>query len=111
MKPLQSTTYNMTFKRSARHVIALAIRFDVADQLRHCRPSAAEIKSRMLSIAFKEKLKTNSAAIEQLVAGSNSDIRQVLNMMSSWKLTSSDMDFNQSKELCVLMVLHSMYKS
>ncbi|KAG8855857.1 hypothetical protein FRB96_006679 [Tulasnella sp. 330] len=77
MKPLQNTTFNMTFKR----------------------PSAAEIRSRMLSIAFKENLKTNAAAIEQLVAGSNSDIRQILNMMSSWRLTSSDMDFSDSKEL------------
>lgn len=53
----------------------------------------------MLSIAYKEKLKTNAAAIEQLVAGSNSDIRQVLNMMSSYKLTSDSMDFNDSKDL------------
>lgn len=37
--------------------------------------------------------------IDQLINGSQSDIRQVLNMLSTWKLSSNTMDFDESKAL------------
>ncbi|KAG8901434.1 hypothetical protein FRB99_005308 [Tulasnella sp. 403] len=86
MKPLYPTTYNLTFRRA----------------------TAAEIRSRMLSIAFKEKLKVSAAALDQLVAGSNSDIRQVLNMLSTWKLTNDALDFDQSKDMSAMNEKHSI---
>ena len=44
-------------------------------------------------------MKIPANVIDQLVAGSQSDIRQVLNMMSTWKLSSNTMDFDESKAL------------
>jgi replication factor C subunit 1 len=40
--------------------------------------------------------------IDQLVAGAQSDIRQVLNMLSTWKLSNDSMDFDEGKSLCVM---------
>ncbi|KAG8981914.1 hypothetical protein FRC05_000056 [Tulasnella sp. 425] len=86
MKPLQSTTFALTFKR----------------------PTAAEIRSRLQTIAFKEKLKTSASAIDALAQGSNSDIRQILNMMSTWKLSNDSMDFDQSKDLAAANEKYSL---
>ncbi|WVQ93768.1 hypothetical protein IAU59_000846 [Kwoniella sp. CBS 9459] len=77
MKPLQSTTFNMTFRR----------------------PGPAEIRSRIMSILFKEKLKIPANVVDELVKGVNSDIRQVLNMLSTFKLSKDQMDFDEGKEL------------
>lgn len=93
MKPLVNATFKMTFKR----------------------PQANEIRSRMMTIAYKyvmptscssltdhrcrEKMKLPANVVDQLIQGVNSDIRQVLNMMSTWKLSSNTMDFDESKAL------------
>jgi replication factor C subunit 1 len=37
--------------------------------------------------------------IDQLIAGAQSDIRQVLNMLSTWKLSSDSMTFDEAKIL------------
>ncbi|WRT63728.1 uncharacterized protein IL334_000651 [Kwoniella shivajii] len=77
MKPLQSTTFNMTFRR----------------------PTPPEIRSRIMSILFKEKLKIPPNVVDELVKGVNSDIRQVLNMLSTFKLSKDQMDFDEGKQL------------
>lgn len=41
--------------------------------------------------------------VDQLVQGAQSDIRQVLNMLSTWKLSSSTMDFDEGKQLFVFL--------
>ncbi|KAI0031291.1 replication factor RFC1 C terminal domain-containing protein [Vararia minispora EC-137] len=77
MKPLTNATFNMTFRK----------------------PEEKMIRSRIMSIAFKEGMKVPANVIDNLVKGVNSDIRQVLNMLSTWKLSSSTMDFDESKAL------------
>ncbi|KAI0092881.1 DNA replication factor C, large subunit [Irpex rosettiformis] len=77
LKPLIGNTFNLPFKR----------------------PEANAIRSRILSVAFKEKMKIPANVIDQLVMGSQSDIRQVLNMLSTWKLSSDTMDFDEGKSL------------
>ncbi|KAK7696550.1 hypothetical protein QCA50_001208 [Cerrena zonata] len=77
LKSLVNTAYNLSFRR----------------------PDAAAIRSRMLTIAFKEKLKVPANVLDQLVQGAQSDIRQVLNMLSTWKLSSNTMDFDEGKTL------------
>lgn len=47
----------------------------------------------------REKMKIPPNVIDQLIAGSQSDIRQVLNMLSTWKLSSNTMDFDEGKAL------------
>ncbi|KAJ8072409.1 DNA replication factor C complex subunit Rfc1 [Marasmius tenuissimus] len=77
LKPLQSTTYGLSFSK----------------------PQAAAVRSRILTIAFKEGMKVPANVIDQLVQGSQSDIRQILNMLSTFKLSSNTMDFDQGKAL------------
>nr|VWO96876.1 Uncharacterized protein [Ganoderma boninense] len=77
LKPLINATYNLTFKR----------------------PEANVIRSRILSIAFKEKMKIPANVVDQLVQGAQSDIRQVLNMLSTWRLSSNTIDFDEGKSL------------
>ncbi|EIW68022.1 hypothetical protein TREMEDRAFT_32699, partial [Tremella mesenterica DSM 1558] len=77
MKPLINTTYGMPFKR----------------------PGPNEVRSRIMSILYKEKLKIPTNVVDQLVQGANSDIRQVLNMLSTFKLGKSEMSFDEGKAL------------
>ncbi|KAK7050917.1 DNA replication factor C complex subunit Rfc1 [Paramarasmius palmivorus] len=77
LKPLMSTTYGLSFSK----------------------PPAAQIRSRILTIAYKEKMKLPANVVDQLVQGSQSDIRQILNMLSTWKLSNDAMDFDESKAL------------
>ncbi len=47
----------------------------------------------------REKMKLEGQVVDQLVESSQADIRQVLNMLSTWKLSSTTMDFAESKKL------------
>ncbi|EST09459.1 DNA replication factor RFC1, C-terminal [Kalmanozyma brasiliensis GHG001] len=77
MRPFEHTTYNLSFRK----------------------PDANQVKSRMLSIAFKEKLKIPGEVMAQLIEAAQSDIRSVINMLSTWKLSNDTMDFDESKQL------------
>ncbi|GAA5948383.1 hypothetical protein JCM3775_001641, partial [Rhodotorula graminis] len=77
MKPLLNTTFQMLFKR----------------------PTAQEIRSRIMSIAFKEGLKLDGKVVDQLVQGSQSDIRQIINMLATYKLGAQAISFDQGKAL------------
>lgn len=48
-------------------------------------------------------MKIPSAVVDELITGSQSDIRQVLTMLSTWKLSRNDMNFDEGKELCVVL--------
>ena len=50
----------------------------------------------------REKLAIPPNVMDQLVSGSGADIRQVINMLSTWKLGANSMDFDQGKELVAL---------
>lgn len=76
MTPLHSTTYNMTFSR----------------------PTTQAIRSRMLSIAFREKLQIPAEAMDQLIASAQNDLRLVTNMLSTWSLGKSRMSFDEGKQ-------------
>ncbi|KAJ3975737.1 purine nucleotide binding protein [Lentinula raphanica] len=77
LKPLMSTTYSLTFQK----------------------PQASMIRSRILSIVYREKMKIPANVIDQLIAGAQSDIRQVLNILSTVKLQSDSLSFDEGKEL------------
>ncbi|TCD66208.1 hypothetical protein EIP91_001655 [Steccherinum ochraceum] len=72
------------------------------------RPEAAAVRSRILSIIFKEKMKVPANVIDQLVTGAQSDIRQVLNMLSTWRLSSETMDFDEGKGLVKMNEKHTI---
>jgi replication factor C subunit 1 len=44
-------------------------------------------------------MKIPANVLDELVKGANSDIRQVLNMMSTFKLGKDEMDFDEGKAL------------
>lgn len=46
-------------------------------------------------------MKIPSVVVDELITGSQSDIRQILNMLSTWKLSRNDMNFDEGKELYV----------
>lgn len=50
-------------------------------------------------------MKVPANVIDQLVQGAQSDIRQVLNMLSTWKLSSSTIDFDEGKNLYVRLLI------
>ncbi|GAA97282.1 uncharacterized protein L969DRAFT_91871 [Mixia osmundae IAM 14324] len=77
MRPFQATCHSLPFRR----------------------PTAVELRSRMMSICYKEKLKVSAEVVEQLASGAQSDIRQIINMLSTFKLSAEQMDFDQSKDL------------
>lgn len=76
MQPLYSTTFNMTF----------------------AKPTVQAIRSRMLSIAFREKLQIPAEVMDQLITAAQSDLRLVTNMLSTWKLSQNAMTFDESKQ-------------
>jgi hypothetical protein len=49
----------------------------------------------------REKIKIQGTVVDQLIQGANSDIRQVLNMLMTWKLSKSNMSFEEGKDLFV----------
>ena len=55
----------------------------------------------IVHVTCREKLKIPANVVDQLVAGAQSDIRQVLNMLSTWKLSNTSMDFDEGKDLSV----------
>jgi len=52
-------------------------------------------------------MKIPSAVVDELITGSQSDIRQVLTMLSTWKLSRNNMNFDEGKELWV--IFHAVY--
>ncbi|TEB28982.1 DNA replication factor C, large subunit [Coprinellus micaceus] len=77
MKPLYSTTFNLSFQK----------------------PQVNSVRSRIMTIIFKEGLKIPANVVDQLITGAQSDIRQVLNMLSTWKLSNQSMTFDEGKDM------------
>lgn len=57
------------------------------------------IAPRIMAIAQKEGLKLGLNTVEELVASTQGDIRQILNLLYTYRLTHQTMDFDQSKAL------------
>lgn len=44
-------------------------------------------------------MKVDGKVMDQLVAGSQADIRQIVNMLSTWKLSAGALDYDAGKKL------------
>ncbi|CAO1614404.1 unnamed protein product [Sympodiomycopsis kandeliae] len=75
MRPFDSTTFNNNFQK----------------------PRADSVRSRLQTIAFREGLKVDKTAMDQLIAAAQSDMRLVINMLSTWKLSQKAMSFDEGK--------------
>ncbi|CZT41592.1 related to replication factor C protein [Rhynchosporium secalis] len=88
MKPFDFVTFDMPFRR----------------------PTKDQVKSRIATICHREGLKLPMPVIEKLIEGSNQDIRQIINMVSTAKLDQSAMDFDQSKAMSKAWEKHVVLK-
>ena len=52
-----------------------------------------------MTIIFKEKMQIPANVVDELITGVGSDIRQVLNMLSTWNLHNDSMDYEEGKML------------
>jgi replication factor C subunit 1 len=77
MKPFDYVTFDLPFRR----------------------PTVDQIRSRIMTIAFREGLKIPPPVINALIEGSHADIRQVVNMISTAKLDQEVMDFDKGKSM------------
>ena len=71
----------------------------VAYDLPFRKPTVDQVRQRMMTICFREKLKLPPTVINALIEGSNSDIRQVINMLSTARVDQEAMDFDQGKKM------------
>ncbi|KAJ4368854.1 DNA replication factor C complex subunit Rfc1 [Neocucurbitaria cava] len=77
MKPFDFVTYDLPFRR----------------------PTVDQVRSRIMTIAFREGLKMPVPVVNALIEGSHADIRQVVNMISTAKLDQQAMDFDAGKKM------------
>ncbi|KAJ2726231.1 DNA replication factor C complex subunit Rfc1 [Coemansia sp. Benny D115] len=68
------------------------------EDMRFRRPTEQQMRARLNTIAFREGLRLEPNAIAQLVQSTHNDIRQVINLMSSYALSRGTMSYLESKE-------------
>lgn len=69
--------------------------------LRFRRPDARQIAPRLRAIAEREGLDIQPNALEELCAATHADIRQILNLLSTYQLTQSALSYDASKALSI----------
>lgn len=67
--------------------------------LRFRRPEARQVVPRISEICRQEGLSVGLNTIEELVASTQGDIRQILNLLSIYRLTHQNLSFDDSKNL------------
>ena len=82
----------------------------VAFDLPFRRPTVDQIRQRIMTICFRERLKVPPNVINALIEGSHADIRQVINMLSTAKLDQDAMDFDSGKEMSKSWEKHVILK-
>lgn len=88
MKPFDHVTYELPFRR----------------------PTAEQIRARLSTICFREGLKIPPPVLDSLIEGTNADIRQVINMLSTVKLDQQQLDFDTGKEMSKAWQKHVILK-
>ncbi|CAD6440303.1 9c2a3a8f-2e39-4964-af94-6f11e5c32dcd [Sclerotinia trifoliorum] len=88
MKPFDFVTFDMPFKR----------------------PTVDMVRSRIATICHREGIKLPVQVIDALIEGSNKDIRQIINMISTVKLDQTAMDFDRGKEMSKAWEKHVVLK-
>ncbi|XP_034244815.1 replication factor C subunit 1 [Thrips palmi] len=65
--------------------------------LRFHKPRVEQIRGAMMSVCFKEKVKISPQALDEVIAGTNFDIRQILHNLSMWSSTEKVLNGDQVK--------------
>ncbi|ODV90085.1 hypothetical protein CANCADRAFT_43772 [Tortispora caseinolytica NRRL Y-17796] len=74
------------------------------------RPTADMIRSRIMSIAFRQGVKLNANIINSLVEFTHSDIRQIINLISTFSLTKKTPNADDAKELTAMSEKNTILK-
>ncbi|XP_044724521.1 ATPase family associated with various cellular activities (AAA) domain-containing protein [Hirsutella rhossiliensis] len=82
----------------------------VAFDVRFNRPTVDQVRSRIMTICHREGLKLPPAVVDALIEGSNKDIRQIINMISTAKLDQTSMSFDQGKAMTKAWEKHVVLK-
>ncbi|KAM0440715.1 hypothetical protein ACHAPT_000016 [Fusarium lateritium] len=82
----------------------------VAFDIRFNRPTVDQVRSRIMTICHREGLKLPPTVVDALIEGSNKDIRQIINMISTAKLDQTSMDFDKSKAMSKAWEKHVILK-
>ncbi|THC88449.1 hypothetical protein EYZ11_012103 [Aspergillus tanneri] len=88
MKPFDHITYELPFRR----------------------PTAEQIRARLSTICFREGLKIPPPVLDGLIEGTNADIRQVINMLSTVKLDQKHLDYEKGREMSKAWEKHVVLK-
>jgi replication factor C subunit 1 len=82
----------------------------VAFDLQFRRPTSDQIRSRIMTIAFKEKMNIPPNVVNALIEGTGADIRQVVNMVSTVKLRDQNIEFQDAKDMSKAWEKHVILK-
>jgi replication factor C subunit 1 len=82
----------------------------VAFDIRFNRPTVDQVRSRIMTICHREGLKLPPPVVDALIEGSNKDIRQIINMISTAKLDRSTMSYDQGKAMTKAWEKHVVLK-
>lgn len=82
----------------------------VAFDIRFNRPTVDQVRSRIMTICHREGLKLPPPVVDALIEGSNKDIRQIINMISTAKLDQTTMNFDQGKAMTKAWEKHVVLK-
>lgn len=82
----------------------------VAFDIRFNRPTVDQVRSRIMTICHREGLKIPPTVVDALIEGSNKDIRQIINMISTAKLDQTSMSFDKSKAMSKAWEKHVVLK-
>ncbi|KAL8671852.1 MAG: hypothetical protein Q9168_003668 [Polycauliona sp. 1 TL-2023] len=74
------------------------------------RPTVDQIRGRIMTICYREKLNIPPNVINALIEGSHADIRQIINMLSTAKLDQEAMDFDSGKKMSKSWEKHVVLK-
>lgn len=74
------------------------------------RPSETEVKSRIMTICFREKIKIDPSIIGQLVQTTNNDIRQMINLLSTVTKNQKQLGYEQSQDFSKSWQKHTILK-
>ncbi|KAJ1791435.1 DNA replication factor C complex subunit Rfc1, partial [Coemansia sp. RSA 2399] len=72
------------------------------EDIKFRRPTEQQMRARLNTIAFREGLTLGPNAIAQLVQSTHNDIRQIINLMSSYALNKASMSYLESKAFSTL---------
>jgi replication factor C subunit 1 len=88
MKPFDFVTYDLPFRR----------------------PTTDMIRSRIMTILYREQLNIPLNVVNALIEGTNADIRQVVNMISTAKLNEEELNFQSGKDMSKAWQKHVILK-